>query len=390
MNFKCSALAAALLSANLSAYGQTAPEKKQLPTDELRALSATYQVLGDALVTPIDGKKLIVSAIRGMVRGADPDDGEYFTEEELAAFKSRSSANSLGLVVRLRNGQFVLTPLEGGSSIEAGIQVGDQLLAIDGARTRKMDAQEVERLLAEAKSDKVSLTVFRDSSLAVLSIAVERRAFQSPGPSVARVSPAVALLRIRAFASSTLRDSALALKSEWQTSPFQALILDLRGCPGGVLETSVGVAAMFLPPGTTVAIMRGAAPDSQQVFRASKEDYDKRGTSDPLAELPPQVRRLPLAVLVDAGTAAGAEIVAAALKDHKRAVVYGQQTFGRGSIQTITALGGYGAVKFTSAFWVSPSGASIQRAGVTPDALVTGTDSQAAIRTATSALLARP
>ena len=393
MNFKSHALAvaaAALLSVSLSAQAQTAPEKKQLPADELRALAATYQVLGDSLVTPVDGKKLIVSAIRGMVRGADPDNGEYFTEEEVAAYKSRPSANSLGLEVNLRNGQFVLTPLEAGPSIDAGIVAGDQLLAIDGAHTRKMDLQEVARLLAEAKSDKVSLTVLRDSTLAVLNIAVERRAFQSPGPSVSRVSPGVALLRIRAFGSSTLRDSVLALKNEWRTSPFQALILDLRGCPGGLLETSVGVAAMFLPPGTTIAVMKGSTPDSQQVFRASKEDYDKRGTSDPLAAMPSEVRSLPLAVLVDGGTAAGAEIVAAALKDHKRAAIYGQQTFGRGSIQTIRALGGYGAVKYTTAFWISPSGASIQGAGVTPDALVTGTDYQAAIRTATSALVGRP
>ena len=177
------------------------------------------------------------------------------------------------------------------------------------------------------------------------------------------------MLRIPRFHANTLVEAVGALRKAWDIEPFRALVLDLRGCPGGLLETSVGVAALFLPEGEVVAHARGAGKEANQTYRASKAFYGRRSGADPLSELPAAVRSLPLAVLVDQATASGGEIVAAAMQDHKRAVVVGRNTYGRASIQTITPLQ-LGAIKYTSSYWTSPSGRTLHGSGVKPDVLV--------------------
>jgi len=148
------------------------------------------------------------------------------------------------------------------------------------------------------------------------------------------------------------------------------VVLDLRNDPGGLLEGAVALSAAFLPSDVVVVTTNGQIADSKATFKASPEYYLRRGGSDPLRKLPEAVKRVPLVVLVNEGSASASEIVAGALQDHKRAIVMGAQTFGKGSVQTVRQLGPDTALKITTARYYTPSGASIQAKGIVPDVML--------------------
>jgi carboxyl-terminal processing protease len=161
------------------------------------------------------------------------------------------------------------------------------------------------------------------------------------------------------------------------------LVLDLRGDPGGLLNVSVGVAAAFLPQDALVVYTDGRTPDARMRLSATKSDYLRGRGEDYLKDLPPSLKKVSIVVLVDGGTASASEIVAGALQDHKRAVVMGAQTFGKGSVQTILPLGPNAGLKLTTARYYTPSGRSIQAKGIEPDVAVDdGRDSQNRLREA--------
>lgn len=378
-----------LAAAATLAAAQDRTEIRSLPRTELQALAGAYSVLQASLPEKPDDKSLISSAIRGMMQGADPDNGEYFTQAEYRVYtdRMRPDAGSMGLEMRTRDGQPFLVPIEAGPAAQVGIKFMDRLYAVDNTHTQGLQAHQIIDLLRGEPGTKATLTVFRESSLTVHSVTVERRAFSLSGPTLSRPVPAIALLRIPAFRAATLRDTTELVRNEWRRQPFKALILDLRGSPGGLVEASIGVAAMFLPPDVVVATFSGRAPNSGQVYRATRSDYARSAGVDPLADFPNQARALPMAVLVDEATSAGAEIVAAALKDHKRAAIFGRTTYGRASIQTVTQLPDAGAIKYTSAYWTSPAGNQIHGVGVAPTVTIASRDREATSQAAVKALL---
>lgn len=189
-----------------------------------------------------------------------------------------------------------------------------------------------------------------------------------------RIEPGLLLLRPGRFGETTLRDGAAALGGAGAEAPFKGVVLDLRGSPGGLLDATVGLAAIFLTDDDLVLQTRGASADSTFGFRARASDYLRRGQPDPLARLPHALRALPMVVLVDGKTAAGAESVAAALKDHARAHLVGQRTMGRGTVQTLRMVPGGGVLKYTSALLEAPSGVLIQGVGVQPHEVVDDPD----------------
>lgn len=385
-----STLLAGVLAMSLTGTGNAQTPRGPLPLDELQVLASSWSVLKDSLAVAPDPKALLIEAIKGMARGADSESGEYFTAEEFAEFKAgrRTDYGAVGAEVRRKDTRFVLSPAENGPAVEAGVMFGDELHAVDGVHTKDMDLSDVVRKLGGPLGSKVKLTIFRESALKVMEVTVERKAFSLPVPTVSRPAPGVVLLRVPAFRDNTLAEAVAALRKAWQQEPFKAVVLDLRGCPGGLLDTSVGVAAMFLPENEVVVQSRGAGKDANNTYRASKEFYHRRGPADPLQELPAAVRNLPLAVLVDASTASGGEIVAAALQDHKRAKIVGRKTYGRASIQTVTPLQ-MGAIKYTSSYWTSPQGRTIHRVGVSPDVLVDDPWASTSVEVAANAALGR-
>lgn len=355
---------------SLPAAAQNRPAPEALPMEELRTLASVYSMLRAELAKEPDARVLLKNAIQGMARGADPQNEYYDAEafKEFRAGSSRGDQSSVGVEVRAVAGNhLVLHPLSGGPAAEAGVQFGDVLHAVDGKRTSQMTPHQVFTLLQGPQGSRVALTVFRESSLTVEAITVERKQFILSKPSLERTASGAVVLRVNQFQESTLQDAANLLAEAWQKERYRGIVLDLRGSPGGLLDIAIGVATMFLPQGATVAATHGRLPESNFVYKASPEFYMRRGGADPLRRLPADVRTLPLAVLIDEGTAAGAEIVAAALQDYQRAVLIGRRTFGRASIQTVRPLSPTEGLKYTTSYWFTPTGKSIHEVGVKPD-----------------------
>jgi carboxyl-terminal processing protease len=185
------------------------------------------------------------------------------------------------------------------------------------------------------------------------------------------VEPGYAWLRVSQFQDRTVDDFARKLEEIYKQDPnLKGLVLDLRNDPGGLLEGAVAISAAFLPSDAVVVTTNGQIADSKATFKATPEYYLRRGGSDPLRKLPEAVKKVPMVVLVNEGSASASEIVAGALQDHKRAVIMGAQTFGKGSVQTVRQLGPDTALKITTARYYTPSGASIQAKGIVPDVML--------------------
>jgi len=196
------------------------------------------------------------------------------------------------------------------------------------------------------------------------------------------LEPGYGYVRIRNFQERTGEDLAKSLKDFYAKGELKGLVLDMRSDPGGLLNQAVAVSAAFLPKDALVVYTDGRTPDARMRLLATKENYSRRG-DDYFKDLPAAVKKVPMVVLVDGGTASASEIVAGALQDHKRATVMGNQTFGKGSVQTILPLGNNAGLKLTTARYYTPSGRSIQAKGIEPDILVDdGRDTGTRIREA--------
>ncbi|HNJ45421.1 MAG TPA: S41 family peptidase, partial [Ottowia sp.] len=185
------------------------------------------------------------------------------------------------------------------------------------------------------------------------------------------VEPGYAWLRLSQFQERTVDDFVTKLEDIYRREPnLKGLVLDLRNDPGGLLDAAVAVSAAFLPEGVTVVSTNGQIEESKSIYKARPEDYLRRRGVDPLRRLPAALKNVPLVVLVNEGSASASEIVAGALQDHKRAIVMGSQTFGKGSVQTVRPLGPDTALKITTALYYTPSGKTIQAKGIVPDILI--------------------
>lgn len=365
----CLALAWTVTLANAQEQATKAP----LPTRELGAFASAYDLLQSSLAKPTDPKALMLAALRGMVQEADPDGGEYLTEDAYAEFRSgpKSGVGSTGLEVQRRGLAYVVIPVVGGPARAAGILSGDELRKIDGKDLAGLSRTSITSALPGPIGSRVALTLFRPSTGRVIEIAVVRALFDIPLPTLTRQRQDYVVLRLHSFRSSTPNQVAELLSRAWEERAFKGVVLDLRGNPGGLLDASVAVCSIFLPSGALIATSKGRIPASNQEFKASH-----------VPAAPPATREVPITVLVDEGTASAAEIVAAALQDNKRARLVGRPTFGRGSIQTIRAIAGGGALKYTTAYWESPSGRAIHDNPLVPDRTVAAADPDVELQTA--------
>jgi carboxyl-terminal processing protease len=180
-------------------------------------------------------------------------------------------------------------------------------------------------------------------------------------------------LRITSFQENTAAEVVRHLNTLYKSRPLEGLVLDLRNCPGGLLNAAIGVSAAFLEPDTLITSTHGRLPDSRREFHASPSDYLHRNRDDFIRNLPEGALTVPMVVLINGGSASASEIVAGALQDHKRATIMGNTSFGKGSVQTIIPLPGNTAIKLTTARYYTPSGSSIQARGIVPDIVVDDT-----------------
>src|ERR1700737_4691200 len=285
----------------------------------------------------VDGNKtsyhdLITAAMKGMLAALDPH-SQYMDQNDFREMQddTRSRFNGLGIEVSVKNGlPTIVTPMEDTPAAKAGILSGDQILKINGTSTERMDLQDVINHLRGSPGQKISLTLIRPSTKEVKDYALERAEIKVQSVKGARLvdsdltgSFKIAYVRLIQFNEPTADELSKAL-DELQRQGMQALILDLRNNPGGLLNSAVDVCAQFLPPNTKVVSTQGRVASQQREYT----------TSGAAKERP----NFPMAVLVNEGSASGAEIVCGALKDLHRAIVVGETTFGKGSVQNVMKL----------------------------------------------------
>jgi carboxyl-terminal processing protease len=362
------------LSLHFSAVAERQPAISNLPIEEVRMLSEVFGRVKAGYVEEVDDKRLIKEAINGMLTGLDPHSA--FLDPD--AYKDLQTATSgkfggLGIEVGSEDGFVkVISPIDDTPAYKAGIKSGDFILKVNESNLRGLSLTEaVKRMRGEVGTEAV-LTILRRGEAKELVFNVKRAVIEIQSVRSRQLEPGIAYVRVTQFEQATAEKLVRAINDAYKQNNgnVRGMILDLRNDPGGVLEAAVAVSAAFLPKDARVVYTEGRMPDAKMNLFARKEDYQRRGKEDVLAKLNPAVKTVPLVVLVNNGTASASEIVAGALQDHKRALVMGIQTFGKGSVQTILPISDNTAIKLTTARYFTPNGRSIQAKGIVPDKIV--------------------
>lgn len=362
------ALAGALTTLQFSAYARTA--FSPLPLEELQQLAAVFGIVKSDYVEAVDEKKLITDAISGMVSGLDPH-SQYFDKKSFKEFREGTSGRfvGVGIEIGMEDGVVkVVSPIEGSPAFRAGLKSGDLITRIDDTPVKGLSMDQAVKRMRGEPATKVVLTIFRKAESRSFPVTIIREEIRMQSVRAKMVEPGYGWLRVSQFQDRTVDDFVRKLDELYKQDPnLKGLVLDLRNDPGGLLEGAVAMSAAFLPSDVVVVSTNGQLQDSKAVFKATPEHYLRRGGNDPLRRLPDAVKKVPLVVLVNEGSASASEIVAGALQDHKRATIMGAQTFGKGSVQTVRQLSADTALKITTARYYTPSGRSIQAKGIVPD-----------------------
>jgi carboxyl-terminal processing protease len=345
-----------------------------LPLEELKQLADVYGLIKSDYVEAVEDKKLLTEAISGMVASLDPHSA-YLDKKAYAELREGSQGKFVGLGIEIAQGDEgyikIVAPIEDSPAYRAGIKPGDMITRLDTTSLKGLSLDESVKKMRGEPGTKVMLTIMRKDEPQPLEFTLNREEIHQKSVKAKMVSPGYAWVRISQFQEPTVDDLAAKITELYRQDPhLKGLVLDLRNDPGGVLQGAIGVAAAFLPKDTPIVSTNGQLPDSKQIFYGRAEYYSLRGDGDPLAKLPEAVKHIPMAVLVNTGSASASEIVAGALQDYKRATIIGSQTFGKGSVQTIRQLTADTAVKLTTARYYTPHGRSIQAKGISPDLAV--------------------
>ena len=345
----------------------------QLPIEEVQQLAAVFGMIKSDYVEPVDEKKLIGDAISGMVAGLDPH-SQYFDKKSLKEFREATTGRFIGIGIEMgmEDGLVkVVSPIEGSPAFRAGLKSGDLITKIDDTVVKGLTVDQAVKKMRGEPNTKVVLTVFRKSESRTFPVNITREEIRVQSVRAKFIEPGYAWLRVSQFQDRTVEDFAAKLADLYKQDPnIKGLVLDLRNDPGGLLEGAIAISAAFLPTDAVVVSTNGQIADSKATFKASPEFYQRRGAADPLKRLPDAVKKVPLIVLVNEGSASASEIVAGALQDYHRGVIMGAQTFGKGSVQTVRPLSADTALKITTARYYTPSGASIQAKGIVPDVML--------------------
>lgn len=353
-------LAAVLaLSASLSLQAKEPSEATStLPIEELRVFAEVFSRIKKDYVEPVEDRELLRDAIRGMLSGLDPHSA-YLDEEDFNELRVGTSGEfgGLGIEVGMEDGFIkVIAPIDDTPAQRAGVEAGDLIIRIDDQAVKGLSLDEAVKLMRGKPGTEVQLQILRDGREAPFKVTLERAIIKTVSVKSRMLEPGYAYIRLSQFQSRSTDDLLKAVENLQKDSKDQlkGLILDLRNNPGGVLQAAVGVADAFLESGAIV-YTEGRVDDSQLNFEASPDDV---------------LLGAPLVVLVNGGSASASEIVAGALQDHRRAVIMGQPTFGKGSVQSIVPVNEKTAIKLTTARYFTPNGRSIQAEGIVPDIIL--------------------
>ncbi len=344
------------------------PPENPLPLDELRTFTGVLDAVKQDYVEPVKDKDLLENAIRGMLSNLDPHsaflDAEAFQDLQIG---TSGEFGGLGIEVGQDDGFLkVIAPIDDTPAQRAGIRSGDLIIRLDDTSVKGMPLSDAIQRMRGKPNTAITLTIVREGVRKPLKIKLIREVIQVRSVKSRLLEPGFGYLRITQFQAKTAQNLRQALQEIEQQNkgPLRGVVLDLRNNPGGVLNGAVDVADDFLEEGAIVQT-KGRGNGSDQSFKATPGDL---------------LKGVPLVVLVNGGSASASEIVAGALQDHRRALILGERTFGKGSVQTILPLGNGTAVKLTTARYYTPNGRSIQAEGIEPDIklkslkVATGTD----------------
>ncbi len=350
------ALLAVLLMGWSSIRAKTANENSDI-YQYLKLFSDVLNIVQDNYVEKIDSKKLMYGAVNGMLRELDPHSSFMKPEDyKELQIETKGKFGGIGIEITLRDNVLtVVAPLEDTPADKVGIMANDQIVKIDDESTQDMTLMEAVQKMRGVKGSKVKLTILRKGEKKPLEFELVRAEIAIRSVRSRTLEPGFGYVRISSFQSGTATDLRKALDQlENENELLQGLVLDLRNDPGGLLDQAVEVSDEFLENG--LIVYTGGRLESQQMrFEAHKNSKS---------------HNYPIVVLVNAGSASASEIVAGALQDHKRAIILGEQTFGKGSVQTVIPLNDGSAIRLTTSLYYTPSGRSIQATGITPDILV--------------------
>lgn len=360
-----------------------------LPLEELQQLAAVFGMVKSNYVEPVDDKKLITDAIVGMVSSLDPH-SQYLDKKSLKEFNEGTSGRfvGVGIEIAMEEGLVkVVSPIEGSPAFRAGLKPGDLISKIDDTPVKGLTLSEAVKRMRGEPDTKVILTIWRKSENRNFPVSIIRDEIRTQSVRGKLMEPGYGWIRLSQFQERTVEDFARKAEEIYKQDPkLKGLVLDLRNDPGGYLDAAVAISAAFLPENVTVVSANGQLPESKFTYKASAEFYQRRGGGDPLKRLNEvtkgAIKNIALVVLVNEGSASASEIVAGALQDHKRATIMGNQTFGKGSVQTAVCLDpAYrmdncpsAGLKLTTSRYYTPSGKSIQAKGIIPDVMVDETE----------------
>ncbi|NLN63555.1 MAG: S41 family peptidase [Myxococcales bacterium] len=326
------------------------------PYPRLDVLGRVLAQLERHYIGAFDDEALVHDAIKGMLRALDPH-SSFLTPDEFARFQEDAEGRfcGVGLEVGIRdNALTVIAPIPDSPAARAGVRPGDRIVRIGERETVEMGLDEAVQLMRGAAGTEVRISVLRRGDKRPHSLTLRREPVSVRSVVSRSLAPGIVHLHVRVFQERVAADVRAALRAAEKAqgeTPLRGVVLDLRRNPGGLLVEAVRVAEVFMPAGAVVSI-RGRSG-------AVQNNYASRGQSP--------YRALPLVVLIDAGSASAAEIVAGALKDSGRALLVGTRSFGKGSVQRIFPLRGGAALKLTTALYHTPAGHVIQAAGIAPD-----------------------
>lgn len=327
-----------------------------VPVDELRAFAEVMERIRGAYIDEIDDRELLESAIRGMLYELDPH-SSYLTPDQFDDLQVTTTGEfgGLGIEVTMEDGFVkVVTPVDGSPASKAGIQAGDLILKIDQTFVKGLTLSEAVELMRGEIGSEIELMVLSEGDEKPHQVTLERDKIQLHSVKSRILEPGLGYLRISQFQNNTGNDARKALDKLAKEDSLRGLVLDLRNNPGGVLGGAVEVADLFMDNGLIV-YTQGREKSSRSDFNAKPGD---------------RLNGMPMVVLVNGGSASASEIVAGALQDQGRAIVVGNRTFGKGSVQTVLPLSKDKALKLTTARYYTPDGRSIQAEGIEPDIAV--------------------
>ncbi len=326
-----------------------------LPLEAVRTLSEVFDKIKNNYVEEVKDKELLDNAIRGMLSGLDPHstylDAKAFEELRVG---TTGEFGGLGIVVGMEDGFVkVISPIDDTPAQRAGVKAGDLIIRLDDTPVKGMSLDDAVKIMRGKPGSSIELTIVRKGEDKPLKLNITRDRIRVKSVKQRLLEPGFAYVRISQFQERTgsdLRKAISKLKKE-NKGRLKGLVLDLRNNPGGLLDAAVSVSDTFLNKGVIVSV-RGRTEDNKITQSARPGDI---------------LKGAPMVVLVNEGSASASEIVAGALQDHKRAVIMGQKTFGKGSVQTVIPLGNSSALKLTTARYYTPSKRSIQAEGIVPD-----------------------